>query len=270
MMKRLAAWLIVLCLLCPTALAASSKATPTPPPLTVTQEALEPPALIRQVLDIAYGEWEALAGKTLKKVNKYTEWRGKGVKFEWCAGFVTWCMMQAGVPQREDEYFRDLAKESEDGFAHVEGIMHVAEASPSKYLTNYLRMNRTTNVPQPGYLLIYGASYNRYIHVGLVYDVKPLGEGKYRITTIEGNMGNSSIVMFIHDYDMNAENKEKNLSVVPEEEREMEASKTVSYKIAKGNVGGKSCSFYVNCFLMPWLPDDPLAPQTTPTPPPAD
>ena len=31
------------------------------------------------VLDIAYNEWKELDGKTLKNVNKYTEWRGKGI-----------------------------------------------------------------------------------------------------------------------------------------------------------------------------------------------
>lgn len=59
-------------------------------------------------------------------------------------------------------------------------------------------------MPQPGFLLVYGCSFNKTIHVALVYDVKDLGDGKYRITTLEGNMA-SRVKMYIHDYDMNAE-----------------------------------------------------------------
>lgn len=72
--------LLLMTLLLPTALAA--KATPTPPPVAISTEApVQPPEQIQQVLDIAYNEWAELDGKTLKNVNKYTEWRGKGIGF---------------------------------------------------------------------------------------------------------------------------------------------------------------------------------------------
>lgn len=80
LMKRLLRGLcalLLMTLLLPTALAA--KATPTPPPVAISTEApVQPPEQIQQVLDIAYNEWKELDGKTLKNVNKYTEWRGKG------------------------------------------------------------------------------------------------------------------------------------------------------------------------------------------------
>ena len=126
--------LLLMTLLLPTALAA--KATPTPPPVAISTEApVQPPEQIQQVLDIAYNEWAELNGKTLKNVNKYTEWRGKGIGFGWCGGYITWCMMQANVEMEELEAVKKAAKESEDGvFVQVEGVHHVKEASVGKLL----------------------------------------------------------------------------------------------------------------------------------------
>jgi hypothetical protein len=218
--------------------------TETPAPVEVSSGVLTPPEEIQKVLDIAYNEWQTLNGKTLSKCNKYTEWRGKGVSFGWCGGFITWCMIEAGIPMATLENIET---------APVEGLYHVKEASVGKLLRGYLRMGRMTLVPQKGYLLVYGVrkSANKTVHIGLVYDVEELGDGKYRITTIEGNMSNR-VKMYIHDYDMNAEERSLNLSVVPEDERTMEASNCLDYKIPKSD--GKV--FYVNCFLMPWLPED--------------
>lgn len=266
MLKRIAALALMMCLWTSMALAKTDP-TPTPPPLDISQEVLEPPTLIRDMLDIAYHEWEELGGKSLSDKNKYTTWRGPNVSFKWCGGYVTWCMLQAGVPQEREQVIVDAAKETSDGLVEFDGIFHIKEANVGDLLVGYLTMNRTTNVPQPGYLLVYGASYNRYIHVGLVYDVLPLGNGKFRITTLEGNMSHT-IKMYIRDYDMYADNKEQNLSVVPEDERTVEAAKNMDYSIAQGKVGGKLHNFYVNCFLMPWVPDDPFNELTTPTPPP--
>ena len=247
---------LLLCLLCSAALAAE---TPTPQPLAIGQEIIAPPAMIQEMLHIAYSEWESLAGATLKKVNKFTEWRGKGVSFGWCGGYITWCMMEAGVPMEELEYFKDNAKGSEDGFAPEEGVFHVKEASVGKLLRGYQIMNRATDMPQPGYLLVYGCSYNKTIHIGLVYDVQPLGNGRFRLTTLEGNMSNR-VKMYVHDYDMFAEDKEANLSLVPEEERTREESADFNYAIPastpNGKSGSKTYNYYVNCFLMPWLPGE--------------
>lgn len=242
--RRLFLLVLALCLACPAALAGSSPSpSPTPPPVEIAQEVLQPPEEIRLVLDIAYNEWENLGGKTLKKCNKFTEWRGKGISFGWCGGYITWCMIQAGIPMAELQKIE---------IAPVEGVYHVKEASVGKLLRGYQRMGRSTNVPQPGFLLVYGVrkSANKTVHIGLVYDVEPLGDGKFRLTTLEGNMSNR-VKMYIHDYDMNAEDKGLNLSVVPEEERTLEASNHLDYKIPTND--GKP--FYVNCFLMPWVPE---------------
>lgn len=250
MIKRLLCLVMILCTLCTSALAA--KATPTPPPAPIPQQKMTPPEEIQQVLDIAYTEWETLNGKRLKDVNKFTEWRGKGIGFGWCGGYITWCMIQAGIPMEE-------LQKIEEG--PVEGICHVKEASVGKLLRGYQKMGRSTNVPQPGFLLVYGVrkSANKTVHVGLVYDVEELGNGKYRITTLEGNMS-KRVKMYIHDYDMYAEDKTLNLTKVPQEERTLEASDIVDYKIATSS----KKPFYVNCFLMPWIPEELETAENTP------
>ena len=243
--------LLTISLLLSPAQAATSKATPTPPPVDTVTTVASPPPEIQAVLDLAYSEWETLGGKTLQRVNKYTEWRGKGVGFGWCGGFVTWCMIQCGIPMAALE-------DIEEG--PVEGIFHVEEASVGKLLRGYQKMGRATMVPQPGFLLVYGKSYNKTIHVGLVYDVEELGGGRYRITTIEGNMSNR-VKMYVHDYDMNLADSEKNLSVVPEEERTREETSWFNYKMQES-------TWYVNRFLMPWVPEEYAQPADTETPSP--
>lgn len=252
-LSRLLALLMVLCTLCSTALAAS--ATPTPPPVQIDESVLTPPEEIQNFVDIAYGEWQELNGKRLKKVNKYTEWRGKGIGFGWCGGFITWCMMEAGIPMEELEYFKDNGDEND--FMTVDGLMHVKEASVGKIMRGYQIMDRTTHVPQKGYLLVYGCDYNKTIHIALVSDVEQLGEGKYRITTIEGNMA-SRVKMFVHDYDMNAENWKQNLSEVPADERTQEETDCFDYTLPKAkpsDSASKKAPYYVNCFLMTWVPE---------------
>lgn len=240
---RALALTLTLCLVCGSALAASKpKTTATPAPQEIVTTVQTPPEEIRRVLDIAYNEWETLAGKSLKKVNKYTEWRGKGIGFGWCGGFITWCMMEEGIPMDT------LEATKAQGEGPIEGLFHVKEASVGKLMRGYMVHYRTTQIPQPGFLLVYGESYNKTIHIGLVYDVQQLGEGKYRLTTIEGNMSNR-VKMYVHDYDMNAAKWEKNLTVIPKEDRTREENSYFSYK----KQGDK---WYVNCFLMPWLPDD--------------
>ena len=74
----------------------------------------------------------------------------------------------------------------------------------------------------------------------------------------------SRVKMYIHDYDMNAEvntNKKTstNLSEVPEDERKIPASDCVDYTVVtakpSNSTSGKY-AYYVNCFLMPYVPGE--------------
>ncbi len=248
--RRLLALTLAVCCLSGHALAASKKTkpTPTPAPVAISTDVLEVPETIRQLLDLAHDEWEALGGKAIKKSNKYTKWRND-YEWGWCGGFITWCMLQLEVPQ---ERLNDIQE------GEVPGVVHVMEASVGKLLTGYLRMNRTTRVPQKGFLVVYGKkNAGGYVHVGLVWDVEVLPDGKYRLTTIEGNMSNT-IRMYIRDYDMNAQSQSKNLTMVPKAERTREESRAFTYKIPSG--------WYINMFMMPWVPETDETPEAAATP----
>lgn len=246
--RRLSLLLLVLTLLAGSAAAASkAKPTATPAPVDIGTAVAEPPEIILNMLDIAYRDWQEVNGKDQGKKNKYTTWYNNynWGRNRWCAGFVTWCMLEAGIPQAPQDELRDLC---EEGTA-PEPVFHVKGSAPKKMAPGYLYMHRTSAIPQKGYIVLYGEKTNKYIHVGLVYDVELLPDGKYRMTTIEGAMKNT-VRMFVLDYNPNAEKPAKNITVVPKEERTQEETKNFTY--VNHTKGG---TYYVNCFLMPWVPD---------------
>ena len=234
-------------------LAASAAADSKPKAREITADVVqEIPEIIQQVLDKAYDEWLAADAQELKECNQYTEWRGAGYKFGWCGGFITKCMLDLEIPQEE---------KNKTPSGEVAGVVHVKEAGVGKLYDGYARMNRITRIPQKGFLAVFGDRNGGFLHIGLVYDVEKLSDGKYRITTIEGNVdspGDSThrgaghtIRMYTRDYDMNAEKKQKDLTLVPEEERTREENALFSYDYTYGNK-----SLYINIFLMPWIPEE--------------
>ena len=240
--------LVLLLAFSSSALAAKKpKPTPTPPPVEIRTDAVEPPEQIRRLLDIVYEEWTTVNGKDQGKKNKYTTWFNDYVwgKNRWCAGFVTWCMIEAGIPQAEESEVMQY----EEGTS-PEPVFHVRASKPTTMAPGYLHMHRTTATPQKGFIVLYGQKSNKYIHVGFVYDSVPLPDGKYRLTCIEGATMNT-VRMYIYDYDPNAAVKEKNISLVPQEERDGKNSKMKTY-----GRHGSDKSWYVNCFLMPWVPEE--------------
>ena len=149
------------------------KATPTPAPVEIDPDVSgEIPAQIQVALDAAYDAWKEVDGKRLKDVNQFTKWRNN-YPYKWCGGFVTWCMIQGDLPMAE---FGKI-KEGE-----VEGLYHCKEAMPSKMATGYLKMNRTTKIPRKGFVICYGNKSTKFWHVGIVYDIEMLPDGKYRLT----------------------------------------------------------------------------------------
>ena len=247
--------LILLILMLGICFDAQAASTPTPLPVPVTTEVQENlPEGIQDLLDVAYREWTEVGGQYLKRSNKYTLWLND-FEWGWCAGFVTWCTMEAGIPQIA---FTDNVR------GDVDGLVHLKEASVGKMITGYMRMNRVTNVPQKGFIVVYGQrnSGGAY-HVGIVYDVKDLGNGRYRLTTIEGNMSDT-VRMYVHDYDMHAK-KAWDMKTIPQEEQTEEMTRMFSYRL-------QNETWYINCFLMTWIPEggvDTLSEsEVQPTPPP--
>ena len=260
--RRIAVMLLAMVLLCSSSAVAAKKSSNTEyTARNITTEVIqEIPPEIQRVLDLAYEQWQEVDAQNLKQVNKFTEWRGKGYKFGWCGGFVTWCMLEAGIPQEEKNKIQE---------GEVDGIVHVKEAGVGKLYTGYGKMNRITRVSQKGFIAVYGnegsGGSTPYYHVGLVYDVESLGDGKYRITTIEGDVltpgdathkkNGHTVRMFVRDYDMNMasdkKQKKKDMTLVPESERDKEENALFSYGYAY-----KNKHMYISIFLMPWIPEE--------------
>ncbi|MBQ6287777.1 MAG: CHAP domain-containing protein [Clostridia bacterium] len=247
--KRALALMLVLILCCSSSLAAKKKTTEYTAREITTEIVQEIPAEIQNMLDIAYEQLIETDGKNLKEKNKFTKWRNN-YTFEWCGGFVTWCMLEAGIPMEEKNKIQD---------GEVEGLFHVKEAGVGKLYEGYAKLNRITRVPQKGYIAVYGnegsGGSTPYYHVGLVYDVEKLSDGKYRITTIEGNVKGHTVKMYVRDYDLNLasdkKQKPKDMSLVPEEERDREETNIFSYGYAYTKK-----HMYITIFLMPWIPEE--------------
>ena len=253
--------LLTLCLTLAASGALAAKATPTPAPREITEDVIqEVPETIQTMLDLAYSELMEVDGKELKTKNKYTKWRNN-YDYGWCGGFVTWCMLEVGIPQQT---WNKTPKNE------VSGLVHVKEAGVGKMVTGYTRMSRTTRIPQKGFVVVYGNTNKKFAgmtplyHVGLVYDVEKLTNGKYRLTTIEGNVSmkfkdaegtlhkaTHTVRMYTRDYDPAAEDEKKDLTLVPEEEQTREETNTFTYKYTYDND-----SLYVHLFLMPWIPGE--------------
>ena len=261
-MKRIFTLLLALLLLASSA-SAEKKAKPTNPPREITEDICEEvPEQIQALLQVAHDEWIAGDGKELKKENKYTNWNGSHGGYGWCGGFITWCTLQVDIPQK---------KKNDTPRGEVEGVVHVHEAGQGKLVDGYERMNRLTTIPQKGFIIVYGnanknskfGGLTKNYHVGLVYDVEKLPNGKYRITTIEGNVSTNftdsegvrhkvthTIRMYIRDYDPRAEKPTENLTLVPEEERTQSETPLFSYGYTYNND-----RMYVARFLMTWIPE---------------
>lgn len=188
------------------------------------------PALIRNAIDTAVREWRENLGKTFSReprYNKYTKWWG--YECGWCGAFASYCLDAAGVPLEPTDTYKKV-KPTADGEPHG-----LREAAVPKLDTGFGNMDRLTqDDPRPGYLVIYGrrdsksngntVSAYAFVHVGLITDVRDLGEGRFLLSTVEGNLS-SRIKRFTYVYDANAPaNKNKpdaktnnNMSAAPQE-----------------------------------------------------
>ena len=85
--------------------------------------------------------------------------------------------------------------------------------------------------------------------------MKLLSDGKYRITTIEGNVKGHTVRMYVRDYDLNMASdqklKQKDITLVPKEERDRDEDTLFSYCYAYTKK-----KMYLTIFLMPWIPEE--------------
>ena len=183
-----------------------------------------PTEMIKKAIAAAENEFVTLDLRGIKRANKYTKWYAKkeGVAFGWCGAFVGWCFNEAGIPMSRVE----KAEKVDDSATWA-----ISEASVGKILKGYQKMERTTNIPRPGYMVIYSVTKKAYnnIHTGLVTEVKDLGDGRYLLTTIEGNVS-SRVKKYQYYYDSTEEaaQKQENMEPLPEE---LQVDEKISYKL---------------------------------------
>lgn len=204
------------------------------------------PAQIRDAINIAIQEWEELGEKRIPqdpKGNKFTKWWKYACG--WCGAFVSYCLDQAGVPLEPTDTYRKV-KPHEGGIPYS-----LREAAVPKLYTGFENMERITDIPQPGYLIIFGAKgYYAFVHVGMVTDVIDRGNGVYQLFTVEGNVG-STVKRFSFLYDSKAAKKESNLTLLPEEEW---AEPDIYHydEPRRTRSDGKYYNWYVNAFCQTW------------------
>lgn len=174
----------------------------------------ETPPLIQASIDLAISEWQTALGSTFKRKNKYTNWYyGPSASFGWCGAFTAFSLGEGGVPQEATDTWKTLVPKP-DGQPYG-----VREAGVPKLLAGYTNMDRISNIPRPGYLVIYGrTSGYKTVHVGLVTRVEHRGDGVFLLETVEGNLA-SRVKRLTYLYDSKVAGTRKNMKMLPEAER---------------------------------------------------
>ena len=196
------------------------------------------PDEIQQVIDRAIAEWQEAGNAALPKYNKYTQWFNPHAKngFGWCGAFVGFQFDEVGI-EMDKEYRAKSAPPLPDG-----SLFAVKQASQTKLFEGFQSRNRLSNIPRPGYYIIYGRRGSTpYTHVGLVTAVQDMGEGVYMLDTVEGNL-NARIRRYRYLYDSLADRKERNISQIPVDMQTEPDS--FLYKYVD--------NFYINVFGQTW------------------
>lgn len=214
---------------------------------------IEVPEMIQEAIRIGIAEWEELGEQRLSqepKSNKFTKWWGYACG--WCGAFATYCLDMAGVPLEPTDTYRKV-KPTGDNAPHG-----IREALQSKLFTGYKNMERITNIPMPGYLVLFGARdlasarESSLVHVGLITEVIDRGDGVYQLFTVEGNIG-STVKRYSFLYDSKDETRH-NLTLLPESEwLEPETYHYDEPRQTKRD--GKTYAWYVDSFCQTWIPD---------------
>ncbi len=211
----------------------------TPPPESKPAKATETgePTMPQQIADmVRIAQEEAIAAnkETMPRNNKYTVWYfGDQRKVGWCSNFVSWCANEAGISLLKDD---DAVPMPDDA------VFVTNEAKVPNTFVAYNLAERITDIPRPGYEVIYGViGSTPYTHVGIVETVKDLGDGVYELTTIEGNVSNT-VKRYCYRYHLNPKVAHRNFKAVPAEEQTRDDAQ---YKLHKEN-------WYITGFGQTW------------------
>ncbi len=176
----------------------------------------------------------------LPKANEYTNWYYHDKReIGWCSVFQIWCAYHSGVELIHYKLKDRLPEEAV--FTAMEGRVgnvYKAFEKQGRWLSG-----TEGGIPRPGYLVIYGVRGSTpYTHIAIVESVTALDDGRYELTTIEGNI-NSTIKRMNYRYNANPEKPYYNMSVIPENEI---TRMNCQYTLQKNN-------WYITGFCATWL-----------------
>ena len=166
---------------------------------TVTVQADAMPEAIKSLVYVANREYYTVQRARLPKYNQYAKWYyGKKKEVGWCSVFTIWCANASGT---------EPLKEASLTAVPDSGILLFREGQVGNQYDGFQKFGRFTGVPRAGYTVIYGDLSNSYrtTHIGIVVDAQAVGDGQYRVTTVEGNMSNS-VKRYTYLYDSNKAN----------------------------------------------------------------
>ena len=186
----------------------------------VTEDGI--PFGVQNYIYVLRREFYTVKRAKLPKYNKYAKWYyGKRKEVGWCSVFTIYCANASGNNPIK-------LKEAEADPNPL--IRFFREGQVGHQFDGFDDMGRFVGVPKPGYLVIYAELKNGYrtTHIGSVTDVEYLGEGRYAVETVEGNMSNS-VKGYRYVYDSTCDNHtvgsekgrklQKNMSKLPKEEQ---------------------------------------------------
>lgn len=159
------------------------------------------PEVVKNFVYVVKHEFYLNKRQGMQRSNQYTKWYYKSKKaVGWCSVFTIWCANAAGFDPIPEENAKD-AQPSESLF--------LREGQVGNQYDGFSRLGRFVGVPRPGYLVMYANMKNAYLftHIGVVTDVTDLGDGKYLVTTVEGNMS-STVKSYTYIYDGNLDNSQ--------------------------------------------------------------
>jgi hypothetical protein len=246
-----------LCALCALALlpgAALAQAAAAPSPAFAPAAMPEPPPEILRMIETARQQFDLHGRKPIPKNNDYSRWYFEDErKIGWCAVFVSWCAQQAGV-RLVKEAESELYKEEGASPFPAEAVFASNEAHVVRTQNTYRNLGRFTDIPLPGYQVIYGViGGTSSTHVGLVETVREIAPGVYELTTLEGNVSNT-VKRYCTRYTLHPKQKYHNYRAVPRAEQ---TRTDVQYKLQKEG-------WYITGFGATWLPDGRRGPQPSP------
>ncbi|NMD37615.1 MAG: CHAP domain-containing protein, partial [Christensenellaceae bacterium] len=181
------------------------------------------PLGIRNLTYIGKREFLVNQMSRLPKYNQYAKWYYKKHKeVGWCSVFTSYVTNAAGI----DTYKYNTIPIDEINKYSVFGLL---EGQVGHQWDGFTSVNRFTNIPQPGYYVIYGNRKNayRFTHVGLVVDVEKFPDGWYQVTTVEGNMSNT-VKKYCFMYNSNIEHPKENMAEV---DKEQQINELTQYKL---------------------------------------